>query len=75
VPSTASSPRSRAARSARRASSSRPAGTPGWRIQRDTAAYGTQYAADPEDWTKGAKPAGVDEVGARAAQAERSRDA
>jgi predicted dinucleotide-binding enzyme len=46
----------------------------GWRIQRDTAAYGTQYAVDPEDWTKGAKPAGVDEVGTRAAQATRYRD-
>ena len=46
----------------------------GWRIQRDTAAYGTQYAADPEDWTKGAKPAGADEVGTRAAQAKRYRD-
>jgi predicted dinucleotide-binding enzyme len=47
----------------------------GWRVQPDTPAYGLQYAADPADWTKGAKPASVDEVGARAAQAERSRDA
>ncbi len=46
----------------------------GWRTQRDTAAYGTQYAADPADWTKGAKPAGRDEVGTRAAQAQRYRD-
>ncbi len=46
----------------------------GWRTQRDTAAYGTQYAADPEDWTQGAKPAGRDEVAARAAKAERYRD-
>jgi predicted dinucleotide-binding enzyme len=46
----------------------------GWRIQRDTAAYGTQYAADPEDWTKGAKPAGRDEVAARAAESRRYRD-
>ncbi len=46
----------------------------GWRIQRDTAAYGTQYAADPADWTKGPKPASADEVGTLAAQAKRYRD-
>ena len=46
----------------------------GWRIQRDTAAYGSQYAADPADWTQGSKPAGVDEVAALAAQAKRYRD-
>jgi predicted dinucleotide-binding enzyme len=46
----------------------------GWRIQRDTAAYGMQYSADPADWTKGAKPAGADEVGTLAAQAKRYRD-
>ena len=46
----------------------------GWRTQRDTAAYGTQYAADPSDWTKGAEPAGRDEVAARAAGATRYRD-
>ena len=46
----------------------------GWRIQRDTAAYGTQYAADPEDWTKGAKPVGRDEVAARVAESRRYRD-
>ena len=31
----------------------------GWRIQRDTAAYGVMYALDESDWTKGAKPAGL----------------
>ena len=46
----------------------------GWRTQRDTAAYGTQYAVDPSDWSKGAKPAGRDEVAARAAEATRYRD-
>jgi predicted dinucleotide-binding enzyme len=39
-----------------------------------TAAYGTQYAADPDDWTKGAKPAGVDEVATRVEQSKRYRD-
>ena len=43
----------------------------GWRTQRDTAAYGTQYAADPADWTKGAKPASADEVATLTAQAKR----
>ena len=47
----------------------------GWRIQRDTAAYGTQYAVDPADWSKGARPAGADVVGTLAAQATRYRDA
>ena len=47
----------------------------GWRTQRDTAAYGTMYAADPADWAKGATPAGRDEVAARAVQARRYRDA
>ena len=46
----------------------------GWRIQRDTPAYGTQYAVDPADWSKGAKPASADEVGTLAAQAKRYRD-
>jgi predicted dinucleotide-binding enzyme len=47
----------------------------GWRIQRDTAAYGTMYAADPEDWaTGGARPAAVAVVRDRAAQARRYRD-
>lgn len=48
----------------------------GWRTQRDTAAYGTMYAADPSDWaTGGARSAGADEVTGRAAQARRYRDA
>lgn len=29
----------------------------GWRTQRDTAAYGVMYAADPADWSQGATPA------------------
>ncbi|MCB0905876.1 MAG: NADPH-dependent F420 reductase [Nocardioidaceae bacterium] len=48
----------------------------GWRTQRDTAAYGTMYAADPEDWaTGGARPASAAVVRDRAAQARRYRDA
>jgi predicted dinucleotide-binding enzyme len=31
----------------------------GWRIQRDTAAYGTPYAADPSDWSAGGRQATV----------------
>ena len=46
----------------------------GWRFQRDTAAYGMQYAADVEDWGAGASPAGADEVRDRLAQAERYAD-
>jgi len=46
----------------------------GWRIQRDTAAYGTMYAADPEDWGKGPKPGPAAEVAAAAASSRRSRD-
>lgn len=47
----------------------------GWRIQRDTPAYGTPYAADPADWTSGAKPASSAELVALAAAAVRYRDA
>jgi predicted dinucleotide-binding enzyme len=46
----------------------------GWRTQRDTAAYGTPYAADPSDWSAGARSAGVAEVAAAASQARRYRD-
>lgn len=46
----------------------------GWRTQRDTAAYGVMYAADPADWTAGAKPADVAEVAAAAAASKRYRD-
>lgn len=47
----------------------------GWRTQRDTAAYGTMYAAEPADWATGAQPASVEVVRGRAAQALRYRDA
>jgi 8-hydroxy-5-deazaflavin:NADPH oxidoreductase len=47
----------------------------GWRIQRDTAAYGVMYALDESDWTKGAKPADRDAVAAAALRARRDRDA
>lgn len=43
----------------------------GWRIQPDTPAYGSMYAADENDWTLGARPAGVAEVTERVAKAER----
>jgi len=46
----------------------------GWRTQRDTAAYGTMYAADPADWATGAQPASVEVVRGKAAQARRYRD-
>lgn len=34
----------------------------GWRFQKDTPAYGLQYAADPANWTAGERSAGVEEV-------------
>ncbi len=46
----------------------------GWRTQRDTAAYGSMYAKDPEDWTRGARPADRDAVAAAALRARRYRD-
>ena len=46
----------------------------GWRIQRDTAAYGTMYAADQQDWSQGAKPAPAPVVEAAAAASRRYRD-
>ncbi len=46
----------------------------GWRTQRDTAAYGVMYAADPADWSKGPGTASADTVAAAAASAERYRD-
>jgi hypothetical protein len=46
----------------------------GWRTQRDTAAYGVIYAADPADWSAGPKPANASEVAAAAASAKRYRD-
>jgi predicted dinucleotide-binding enzyme len=45
----------------------------GWRTQRDTAAYGTMYAADPADWSKGAQPVPAAAVRAHAAQSQRYR--
>jgi predicted dinucleotide-binding enzyme len=42
-----------------------------WRTQPDTPAYGLPYAADPSDWTAGAKPAGVEEISAAVAAARR----
>jgi len=46
----------------------------GWRIQRDTPAYGTMYAADPANWPAGARPATAEEIAALAAKAKRYRD-
>ena len=46
----------------------------GWRTQRDTPAYGTPYAADPTNWSAGAKPAASEELAALAAKAVRYRD-
>ena len=45
----------------------------GWRIQPDTAAYGSLYAEDPADWSKGARPADRDAVAAAALRARRRR--
>ncbi len=36
----------------------------GWRVQPGTAAYGDLYAADPQNWGQGAKPAPAQEVAA-----------
>lgn len=46
----------------------------GWRTQRDTSAYGVMYAADPLDWTAGARPATAAELAELAAAAKRYRD-
>ena len=46
----------------------------GWRTQRDTAAYGVMYAADPKDWSKGSGRGSADTVAASAASALRYRD-
>lgn len=47
----------------------------GWRTQRDTAAYGVMYAADPENFQQSdPRPAGREEVAARAAESRRYRD-
>ncbi|HUP99987.1 MAG TPA: NAD(P)-binding domain-containing protein [Aeromicrobium sp.] len=34
----------------------------GWRFQKDTPAYGLQYAADPGNWPSGERAAGAEEV-------------
>ena len=47
----------------------------GWRIQRDTAAYGSIYAKDPADWSRGARPADRDAVAGAALRARRYRAA
>ena len=46
----------------------------GWRIQRDTAAYGTPYAADPTNWAAGPGQATADTLAEAAARAQRYRD-
>ena len=46
----------------------------GWRIQRDSAAYGVMYAADPADWSKGPGMASAETVASAAASAKRSRN-
>jgi predicted dinucleotide-binding enzyme len=46
----------------------------GWRTQRDTAAYGTPYAADPTNWGAGPGQATIDTLAEAAARAERYRD-
>ncbi|MCV2393109.1 NAD(P)-binding domain-containing protein [Actinotalea sp. M2MS4P-6] len=47
----------------------------GWRTQRDTAAYGSIYAADPAAWFQSPpKQAGTDDVAAAVALAQRYRD-
>jgi hypothetical protein len=46
----------------------------GWRIQRDTPAYGTPYAAAPTNWGAGPGPATVATLAEAAAHAQRYRD-
>ena len=46
----------------------------GWRIQRDTAAYGTPYAADPADWGAGGRQVTAEELSAAAQRSQRYRD-
>ena len=46
----------------------------GWRTQRDTAAYGLMYAADPTDWAKGPGAASAETVAAAAASAKHYHD-
>jgi predicted dinucleotide-binding enzyme len=46
----------------------------GWRIQRDTAAYGTPYAANASDWTAGGRQATAAQLREAADRARRYRD-
>lgn len=46
----------------------------GWRFQRDTAAYGHPYAADPDNWPAGPRPSGVADLQQALAAARRYRD-
>lgn len=45
----------------------------GWRFQKDTPAYGLQYAADPAHWPSGERSAGAAEVRDLLASASRER--
>jgi predicted dinucleotide-binding enzyme len=44
----------------------------GWRMQPGTPAYGLVYAADEQDWSAGARPAGAEIVARRVAEAQRT---
>ena len=46
----------------------------GWRTQRDTAAYGVMYAAEPKDWSQGSGRGAAETVAGAAASALRYRD-
>ncbi len=46
----------------------------GWRVQRDTPAYGLPYAADPADWAAGPRAASAAAVASAAAAARRYGD-
>jgi predicted dinucleotide-binding enzyme len=46
----------------------------GWRIQRDTAAYGRQYSADPANWPGAVRTVKAEELAGLAAEAKRYRD-
>lgn len=46
----------------------------GWRIQRDTAAYGIQYSADPANWPGAPRGVTAEELASLAAQAKRYRE-
>jgi len=46
----------------------------GWRTQPDMAAYGLMYAANPQAWDQGARPASAVQVAEAAASSRRRRD-